>query len=475
MDARRRRIIRHPIVMGDSLEDRRTWVKRPRRSILYGLIPSRWFNDMTKFPYGRFTNGYTWDDLLCELLVSRFLVKDLEAKEHMDKTEIADELEAKDPLVERYVQNEDTLDNDRKVDSEGERFARTYCEGGLTAHDCSSFWTWNWRLFAARKIVSTLEQKRNLLLADDKKLAVSAQEKAETLIIEGSGGNDLMTVNDVATIAEADRAVAARMENVRILYANGYRNFALLNLPNLACTPRFFRKTQADRDNVEKVCKHFNDELAKQCALLQNDPNYSEILLTVSDAYKSSTELYEHPEAFGLDPAKRNTPLYDTLPPGFDPKGKPVPGNGSMWSDEIHPSAEVHAIMAKQTFENLEKDFDFRAPPHTVKTDAQNMFRQFMEEYRKKIKESRESWTTGRWTKAHPPRIAIHNQDDYTRALAAIIDHGLNGGGSRTWQVMKEFGWLDENNNLDVNNPALAAAKAIIDRDISPSPPAAGR
>lgn len=459
-----RLIIRYIIVMGDSLSDRGTFA---RRSILFGLIPKDWLVDMSKFPHGRFTNGYNWDDLICELLVSRFLVKDLEGKTHLEATEIADELETNDPRIKHWVAEEDTLDNDREVDSEGERFARTYCEGGLTAHDYSGWWTWSISLFTARKMVATLKQKLDLLLADDSKLAVTAKEKAESLIIECSGGNDLITVNKAPTKEEADRAVTARMENLKRLYANGYRNFAIMNLPNLACAPRFSTRSEEERASIESVCEYFNQQLAEQCQALQKDPAYKGLYIMLSDSFTHSTDIYNHPEKYGFDPAKRNLPYNDS--PEFKRVGDTTPAKGFMYSDDIHPSAELHAVLAKLLLKDLEKHFDFRAPPPTLKTDARNMFRKFIVEYHKKLKASEEAMG-GSYRESKLPKLAIHGDDGYQRALAAILDHGINGDGVRTREVLLEFGWIDNKNNIDVNNPALAAAKTIMDRGERLSP-----
>lgn len=88
------------------------------------------------------------------------------------------------------------------------------------------------------------------------------------MIIEWSGANDLLTVNAEPTLIEADNAVNARIANLEILIQQGYRNFVLVNLPDLSLTPRFQAKTRKEQENATKCSEYFNDQLADKAKQL---------------------------------------------------------------------------------------------------------------------------------------------------------------------------------------------------------------
>ena len=453
-------VIRRINFMGDSLSDEGTFALR---TILYGLVPKSVIADMDKFPHGRFTNGYTWVDLLCELLVSKYLSKDLEERHRLESSDIADGIIDHDPVIEKEVRRENTLDIDTKADSEGERFARYYCEGGLTSHNYGSSFIASLKFWGARKIVCPLENKCNLLLDYDKQFALSDQEKSETLNMEWSGGNDLITVNSRPTEAEADMAVAARIANIKRLYDSGYRNFALCNLPDLACTPRFQNYSQEERDNATAVVNHFNRKLQEECLKFQSaNPGAS---VHVIDTYTKSAEIYNNPEKYGFDESKKRTP-FNTSPDYAKKPDGTAPAPRYMYSDDIHPSAELHTLICENILKQLEQFIDFQRPFPTKTTDARNMYHSFMHAYTKQVKLENESiFTLWGWTvserlpqdalKVH----AIEGKEDYLRLLAIILNHGINDNGARTRKILLDFGWIDSKNNIDVSNPALGDAR----------------
>lgn len=160
------------------------------------------------------------------------------------------------------------LDNDLKVNYLGYTFARTYTEGGLAAHNYRWLPTSSLSRFFTRLILPTLEEKFDKIKEDDKKAQLTAQDKAETLIIEWSGANDLITVNERPSIAEADRAIAARIKNIEALVKQGYQNFVLFNLPDLSLVPRFQAASADERNNAHQCSVYFNTKLQEACKAL---------------------------------------------------------------------------------------------------------------------------------------------------------------------------------------------------------------
>lgn len=458
-----KKIIKYLVFMGDSLSDRDTFAKRP---ILYGLIPNNLIVDLSKSPHGRFTNGYTWDDYLCESLVSKFLSRDLEKKLKGDATDIADGVLDQDPKVEQMVQDENTLSDDRKVDSEGERLARTYCEGGLTAYNYSNSFIASITFMFAREIVSTLDKKRAILLNDDKQLAITEKEKHETLVIEWSGANDLITVNKKPTKAEADNAITARMENIKKLYEAGYRNFALFGLPDLACTPRFQALNDSDRENASKVCNYFNKKLRDECLLLQ--AQYQGLSIEYIDVMGPFKDIYSNPEKYGFDTDKLKY-AYSTSEDFKMNPDRTSPAKGYLFWDDIHPTAHAHALLAIIITDKLTKSYNFEAPPPTSQTDAKHMFEKFLDDYIKKFQTDQSSYL-GLYTlvakKGLPKELhgAIESDEDYLPLLAKVLNHGINDNAARTRSILLDLKWINEKNEINVNNPALAAAKTIMER-----------
>ncbi len=257
------------VVLGDSLSDRGTIDKRK----LLGFIPMALLSGLYgKSPKGRFTNGYLWGDYYCSAIAEGFEIEDERKKLKLGHTasanaDISDEF-LTDMALRKQNETSFSLNDDQHILFKGERFARFYCEGGLSAYDYSTSITIDPTKEIPRLILSSLDKKRKELLAEDKKYAISKAEKAETLVIEWSGANDFITENEKPTHTEADNAINARISNIEALIQNGYRNFVLFNLPDLALTPRYQAKDQWEQDNASECCDYFNKQLAARCAEL---------------------------------------------------------------------------------------------------------------------------------------------------------------------------------------------------------------
>lgn len=140
-------------------------------------------------------------------------------------------------------------------------FVRTYCEGGLTSADYRHNFTFYPALLAYRLILSCLMRQRAKLLADDHKNNLTSQQKLNTLVIEWSGGNDLIKVNLKPTYHDADKAILARIDNVEKLFAAGYRHFVLVTVPNFSITPRYQGKSETERREAKVIVDYLNSEL----------------------------------------------------------------------------------------------------------------------------------------------------------------------------------------------------------------------
>lgn len=365
MVAKAKPVIKHVITMGDSLSDRGTFSKRR----LFGLFSADWFAGLSKLsPRGRFTNGYTWDDILSLMLSSEFLIEHQKKVHGGDATDISDAVLDGEPGISQEIAGEGSLDNDRGVTYEGSSFVRNYNEGGMTAHSYKWVPTFSLMLFLTRLILSTLGQKRQQLLDDDRQKKVSDAEKRETLVVEWSGANDLITANTHPTKKEAEDAVQARLENAEALYNAGYRHFVLFNLPDLSKTPRFQAASADQRAEARDVSVYFNDSLQKACeAFREKHPDAALDIFNVNDVFD---KIYENPKADGFDPAKAKT-AYTTSPDFNNHDGMSIAPGYLFW-DNIHPSANLHGELAYAFYKKYSQAFSFEPP----KTSQLGMFAQ---------------------------------------------------------------------------------------------------
>ncbi|CEG57885.1 SGNH/GDSL hydrolase family protein [Legionella fallonii] len=365
------------VVLGDSLSDRGTLDKRE----LLGFIPMGLLSGLYgKSPKGRFTNGYLWGDYYCSAVAEGFEIEHQRNKLKLQHTaaanaDISDEFLTDIALLKRN-ETAFSLNDDKHILFNGERFARFYCEGGLTSYDYSTTITIDPSKEVSRLILSTLEKKRNALFADDKKYAISNAEKAATLIIEWSGANDLITVNERPTHTEVDNAVNERIKNIELSIQKGYRNFILFNLPDLGLTPRYQAKSQWERDNASECCDYFNRKLAERCAELNQKYKdlHIPINLYIDDINTDFKKIYDNPEQYGFDKSKQKTPFTsseqfekDKENPEYE-KDKLSPADGYMFWDDVHPTEDMHNRLGEIFKEKFRSIFEFNPPQKTAKS-----------------------------------------------------------------------------------------------------------
>lgn len=356
MQSRNKPIIRHIITLGDSLSGRGTFAHR----YLFGIIPLALVTGLDKESVkGRFTNGYTWDDDFAEMLSEEFLISYEEKKHSLDTTDISDGVLDDDPEIMEELARVGDLSDDMEVCYKGRDLVRTYNEGGLTASDYSGDITLlHPLLMLSREIVSNLAQKRKALLEDDLRFGITADQKEKTLVIEWSGANDLITVNEVPTEAEAKRAVQARVENLEILYAAGYRHFVLFNLPDLSLTPRYQISKRDQLLQVKAVTAGFNHDIAEACDMLRG--RYPDLMLDLFNVDAFFQNVYNNPEQFGFDREKLRAPFVYSS--DFNLENGVSNASGYLFWDDVHPTANLHEILADTFYTLCEREFSFAAP-----------------------------------------------------------------------------------------------------------------
>ena len=129
------------LIIGDSLSDKGTMA----HSILAPLSGLR-----GNSPDGRFTNGYIWADFFCE----RVLLDSMLTSVTYDPTDTK-------LLFEHN-------DDQRVATSSSQDYVRTYCEGGLTAHNYFERVSLNIELDVTEKVLATLDGMRDKIEKDDR-------------------------------------------------------------------------------------------------------------------------------------------------------------------------------------------------------------------------------------------------------------------------------------------------------------------
>ena len=221
-------------------------------------------------------------------------------------------------------------------------------------------------------MVSTLGGMLQKLLAYDEIHALSPQQKAETLIIEWSGANDLIFVNERPSKECADRAILARLENLKQLIQHGYRHFVLFNLPDLSLTPRYQNMSAIERDNAHECSAYFNEKLANLCKdMSSTNPECS---IEEFDVFDTFTEGYNNPTKYGFDAEKIKTPYLQSADFKLRRENKaPLSASsakGYMFWDDLHPTAYLHALIGERFYNKFRNKFDFCSSKHNDKKET---------------------------------------------------------------------------------------------------------
>jgi len=395
--------IQNLLVFGDSLTDRGTMAKSALVAFS-GLIGHS--------PHGRFTNGYVWLDYFIQ---------------HLATNKPAALIMPITPQKKGFF----SVNTDEYVGTKTSPiFARTYCEGGLTAYDYShEIRPGKFFLNMTAQALKTLHRMRREALRDDQFMNFEEKEKKNTLVIEWSGANDLITINNTPTKHAAERAVTARMEHVNAMMQQGYCHFVLFNLPDLSLTPRYQNGNADLRELAHASVLHFNQRLSDEITKLQHRYLGSTYTFSLFDANQLFVEAYENPEHFNLDQDKKHTPfLHSSAFKDDDPK---TTADGYMFWDEVHPTEAVHVHLANAFHEQIfSKNYMFSMTEQPLVRQFQLAYGMVWEDEKERVygcfRRSRIKYLA--------PEITL---DD-------IMQHGLFERGYRTKRVIQSLGWLEQ-------------------------------
>ena len=414
--------INYLIVMGDSLSDRGTLAKRHG----LGLIPMKTFSGLEakKSPFGRFTNGYNWIDTIAERLHKFYSQNE-------------------PTYVEERHTPHYTLNDDKKVMFQDDFLLRSYAEGGLTSHNYGNAPAWpgavNEEL--ARLMVSNLSEKRSLLLEDDIKHKLNSEHKSHTLVLEWSGANDLITVNSEPNKTAIDYSIASRVRNLKELIKNGYRNFALFNLPDLSLTPYYHSKSKTLRDDAKTMSALYNQKLSEALLSVQREFQHS-CQIEMFDVSDHFTTIYTNPSDYGFDNSKMQK--YYTQSRALCSKDYDGSSADYMFWDEIHPSEDMHTKLADHALEFIHEKFELLSP--TNESGKNNTHIQLLKDFSYKFdiynQKNNEAWF-GIYSFFSYPTLTIDTKLSASENLEHIIYHTFTLKTDYVLDIFKDLGWID--------------------------------
>ena len=423
-----KRKISHFVVLGDSLSDRGMLWDRDFLGVFH--LMRDWSGLVGSSPDKRFTNGYVWVDYLAEEFAKKFI----EAEQLRDNPDL-------------YLQD------DQRINLRGHDFFRSFAEGGVAAFQFIFRPLTTFVGFITRLILRTLRDMRDLLLLDDEAKRNNARHKEQTLVIDWTGANDLITVNQAPCMEAVELAVKSRIKNAKKLIKEGYQNFMLFDLPDLSLVPRFQNlpgeEGEAARKNAKACIEKFNELQREEAGKLNK--LYPQCQVDVYDINDKFKDIYNDPVKYGFKEELLKTPFKGT--PGSQPvPGQPcTPAPGFMFNDDMHPTTATHEILAGQAQQNIETLYEVVDPnlkhraPTELTIEPGTLINIFKEKYTKIFDKDRFGFFGEK----------CHSNIKYRfkhLSLEDIFDHALNHGGNRTNKVLQKLGWLDSYGKLRAEN-----------------------
>lgn len=179
---------------------------------------------------------------------------------------------------------------------------------------------------------------------------------AADLFVVLAGANDVLngianpgTQNNAAITALANAAAASVTSTVQTLAAAGGRNFLVINLPNIAQTPRFTTGSGVPAVSLAEAGSLVYNAAIRANLTAASLPAGANVTLVNLQSFLNI--IVQNPAAFGF--TVTNQSILDILTAGGNP-GNP---DGYVFFDSIHPTTRTHAILAGALREILNPEF----------------------------------------------------------------------------------------------------------------------
>jgi phospholipase/lecithinase/hemolysin len=399
------------VFTGDSMTDRgkmnqRRLLNQIPMSVLSGLAGQS--------PLGRFTNGYACSDYFIQSFAESI---DLKVTDH-------------DLMASP----------DRVSTQEGIIVARTYCEGGATAHNYGYRDTLDPTLIGKQTILASLDALRDRQLDDESAMGIDDNERAQTLNIIWIGANDLVTVNTEPTMNAAERAALAIEFHIRQLILNGHSHFAVMGLPDLSKTPRYLLKTESEQRIMQEIANYFNRRLSEIIDHYSVRYLYKTFLFYSPEPFFNT--VFSNPAQFDLKAELKTTPLIEL--PEFKNGDKICANAGASSWDGLHCTTALHKRLSTELSDTLQQKYYFQASSDTLICT-------YRKQYGLKFSADKNKFG-GFFRKS---KIDYMNR---LLSLEDIISHALSNKNNRTHDIIMGLGWVDKMGNALSHNPNIVEA-----------------
>lgn len=464
--------IHYMVIFGDSLSDRGEAHARK----LLGLISFAWLSGLSGYsPRGRFTNGFVWNDSLGAATAAHFLIRDMKRK-NLTATDISDGIINQDKI---YIQNRQnySLKDFESIKYEAQNVIRHFCQGGLTAANWKEDFTLNISKKVTRYIVSTLSQQRKKFFDDDIKNGVTHDQKNKTLIIESTGGNDLITVNNITDkniFKIIEKTISARIRNIKKISKSGYTKFVLFNLCDLSLTPRFQSSDLITQERAQEVTNQFNKRLLEEVEKLNNEKyvndNLQKIKINIFDVNKVFLDIYSEVKkndlnqyGFKRDKIKKSHIKSKNFKINMDSHTSPSSGN--LFYDDVHPVMAIQEQFSKKFLDEVAKRYQFRKTDIRLElTPARDLYQYFVKKYQMYLKKAKKCGFFSFFTLFNKAPeclldLELTDEEECKRELILIIKECSKANPSSPYKeylsVLESMGWIK-------NSEVLGSLKTIL-------------
>ncbi len=442
------------VAFGDSLSDRHEMYERN----IGGIFKAR--KKLTlgdHSPRGRFTNGYNWLDYFILAMSHQAIITAIAYQMRLSVKQVGQQLKDEDIKISQlYKSCQDSVFQHGTLF--GQPFFDVFAQGGLTAHDYS--WSEDLdlvqisKMFPTRAIVQSLRTMRERLIQLDIARQKSLTDKASTLVIESTGLNDLITVNEEPTMLAVDKAIKARINHVKSLIANGYQNFVLFNLPDISLTPGYKDKSPELKDNARRCIDAFNLKLQKEMSTLRT--HFPFCRFEMMDVHERIAEIYRTPKKYGFDPSLHKETLIDS--PQYEMRDGIAAGDAYMYWDPFHPSADLSAIMGTMVQDFITEKFEIVSPTFIVKPSVDFSAKEFVDAYKGLIES--QGGSINRFL-AQFVETGMSEESIAQAQLNAIFYWGVIRRHPKVLATMQELTWVDKSCQLRLDKiPVLQVALA---------------
>lgn len=199
-----------------------------------------------------------------------------------------------------------------------------YAEGGSVSAHYSWFDKVSW-------LVSSM----------DKQMAQYKDPTPRDLVIIALGANDYMTFHK----KNIEKVIDNQSENIERLLARGVKNIVVFGVPDLSLTPyaQNLKHSEQQRE-LHDICQIHNQRLSARMA--QSQAQHPEATLAYFDVSKAFAPIYDRAKAIGYNVKEGvNRRGYVHL---FGKEQELISDTRHLFNDDVHPTQEVHAIIAMQ-------------------------------------------------------------------------------------------------------------------------------